>query len=205
ARGMVDRFRMRAKGGDGGNGCVSLRRSRSNRHGMPDGGNGGKGGDVILECSRSIWDFSGLQHHMRGGRGGNGVSKNQIGTRGSDKIAQVPVGTQPSLTVLMNLFIGDEEFWEDEDENSELAYPGTEETTSRGECRESANIDDSGYSFLVVLMTIIEHLAAAAETLGLFSMSLMLLLCTIQYSGLWMSISRLSTSDASLVAIERLG
>jgi len=44
---------------------------------------------------------------MRGGRGGNGVSKNQIGTRGSDKIAQVPVGTvihlvegeQPSLTV----------------------------------------------------------------------------------------------------------
>lgn len=107
ARGMVDKFRMRAKGGDGGNGCVSLRRSRSNRQGRPDGGNGGKGGDVILECSRSIWDFSGLQHHMRGGRGGNGVSKNQIGTRGSDKIAQVPVGTvihlvegeQPSLLV----------------------------------------------------------------------------------------------------------
>jgi hypothetical protein len=37
ARGMVDKFRMRAKGGDGGNGCVSLRRSRSNRQGMPDG------------------------------------------------------------------------------------------------------------------------------------------------------------------------
>uniref|UniRef100_A0A0A9EQD2 OBG-type G domain-containing protein n=1 Tax=Arundo donax TaxID=35708 RepID=A0A0A9EQD2_ARUDO len=30
---------------------------------------------------------------MKAGRGGNGVSKNQIGTRGSDKIAQVPVGT----------------------------------------------------------------------------------------------------------------
>ncbi|KAG2616055.1 hypothetical protein PVAP13_3NG108628 [Panicum virgatum] len=107
ARGMVDKFRMRAKGGDGGNGCVSLRRSKSDRQGRPDGGNGGKGGDVILECSRSIWDFSGLQHHMRGGRGGNGVSKNQIGTRGSDKIAQVPVGTvihlvegeQPSFAV----------------------------------------------------------------------------------------------------------
>ena len=28
------------------------------------GGNGGRGGDVILECSRSVWDFSGLQHHM---------------------------------------------------------------------------------------------------------------------------------------------
>ncbi|RLN30062.1 putative GTP-binding protein OBGM, mitochondrial [Panicum miliaceum] len=71
ARGMVDKFRMRAKGGDDGNGCISLRRSRSDRQGRPDGGNGGKGGDVILECSWSIWDFSGLQHHM---------------------IAQVPVG-----------------------------------------------------------------------------------------------------------------
>uniref|UniRef100_A0A804NJB2 Uncharacterized protein n=1 Tax=Zea mays TaxID=4577 RepID=A0A804NJB2_MAIZE len=97
ARGMVDRFRMRAKGGDGGNGCVSLRRSRSNRQGMPDGGSGGKGGDVILECSRSIWDFSGLQHHMRGGRGGNGVSKNQIGTRGT--VIHLVEGEQPSLTV----------------------------------------------------------------------------------------------------------
>lgn len=28
------------------------------------GGNGGRGGDVILECSASIWDFSGLQHHV---------------------------------------------------------------------------------------------------------------------------------------------
>ena len=37
ARGMVDKFRMRAKGGDGGNGCVSLRRSRSSRLGKPDG------------------------------------------------------------------------------------------------------------------------------------------------------------------------
>uniref|UniRef100_A0A0E0MID4 Obg domain-containing protein n=1 Tax=Oryza punctata TaxID=4537 RepID=A0A0E0MID4_ORYPU len=107
SRGMVDRFRLRAKGGDGGNGCISLRRSRSDRQGKPDGGNGGRGGDVILECSRSVWDFSGLQHHMKASRGANGVSKNQIGTRGSDKIAQVPVGTvihlvegeQPSLTV----------------------------------------------------------------------------------------------------------
>ena len=26
------------------------------------GGNGGRGGDVILECSSAVWDFSGLQH-----------------------------------------------------------------------------------------------------------------------------------------------
>lgn len=28
------------------------------------GGNGGRGGDVILECSPRVWDFSGLQHHI---------------------------------------------------------------------------------------------------------------------------------------------
>lgn len=28
------------------------------------GGNGGRGGDVILECSPRVWDFSGLQHHL---------------------------------------------------------------------------------------------------------------------------------------------
>lgn len=28
------------------------------------GGNGGRGGDVILECSAAVWDFSNLQHHL---------------------------------------------------------------------------------------------------------------------------------------------
>ena len=32
--------------------------------GTISGGNGGKGGDVILECSPAVWDFSGLQHHL---------------------------------------------------------------------------------------------------------------------------------------------
>nr|GLL25102.1 probable GTP-binding protein OBGM, mitochondrial [Ipomoea trifida] len=58
-RRMIDRFRIWAKGGDGGNVCNSFRRSRRNRFGRPDGGNGGRGGDVILECSPAVWDFSG--------------------------------------------------------------------------------------------------------------------------------------------------
>lgn len=35
---MMDRFRLCAKGGDGGNGCSSFLRSRSDRRGRPDGG-----------------------------------------------------------------------------------------------------------------------------------------------------------------------
>lgn len=34
---MIDRFRIWAKGGDGGNGCTSIRRSRQDRRGRPDG------------------------------------------------------------------------------------------------------------------------------------------------------------------------
>ncbi|KAG8663064.1 hypothetical protein MANES_01G174332v8 [Manihot esculenta] len=58
--------------------------------GRPDGG---RGGDVILECSPAIWDLSGLHHHVNAARGGNGASKSMIGTRGEDKVVQVPIGT----------------------------------------------------------------------------------------------------------------
>ncbi|KAF3332680.1 putative GTP-binding protein OBGM [Carex littledalei] len=92
-RRMIDRFRVWAKGGEGGNGCCSFRRTRTDRRGKPDGGNGGRGGDVFVECSQAVWDFSGLQHHVNARRGGHGISKNQIGTRGSDKVFLVPVGT----------------------------------------------------------------------------------------------------------------
>ncbi|XP_010253176.1 PREDICTED: probable GTP-binding protein OBGM, mitochondrial isoform X2 [Nelumbo nucifera] len=90
---MIDRFRLWAKGGTGGNGCYSFHRSRHDRHGKPDGGNGGRGGDVILECSSAVWDFSSLQHHANANRGGHGASKNKIGSRGADKVVQVPIGT----------------------------------------------------------------------------------------------------------------
>ncbi|KAL8144235.1 hypothetical protein V2J09_017267, partial [Rumex salicifolius] len=92
-RRMIDRFRFHVKGGDGGSGCSSVRRSRTDRFGKPDGANGGRGGDVILQCTSAVWDFRGLQHHVNGFRGGHGTSKNKIGSRGEDKIVRVPVGT----------------------------------------------------------------------------------------------------------------
>ncbi|CAN8295120.1 unnamed protein product [Cochlearia groenlandica] len=90
---MRDRFTLYARGGEGGSGCSSVRRSRTNRYGKPDGGNGGRGGDVILECTHAVWDFSGLQPHVKGGKAGQGTSKNRIGNRGDDKVLQVPIGT----------------------------------------------------------------------------------------------------------------
>jgi GTP-binding protein len=46
---FADQVALRVKAGDGGHGCASVRREKFRPLGGPDGGNGGRGGDVILE------------------------------------------------------------------------------------------------------------------------------------------------------------
>lgn len=48
---MIDRFRLYAKGGGGGSGCSSSRRSRHDRHGIPDGGFS----IIIYRMSRNLY------------------------------------------------------------------------------------------------------------------------------------------------------
>ena len=48
---FVDEAEVYWKAGNGGNGCCSFRREKYLPKGGPDGGDGGKGGDVVLECS----------------------------------------------------------------------------------------------------------------------------------------------------------
>ncbi|CAA7389687.1 unnamed protein product [Spirodela intermedia] len=148
-RRMVDRLRIWAKGGEGGNGCWSTRRSRTDRHGKADGGNGGRGGDVVLESSASVWDFSNLQHHLNAKRGGNGTSKNRIGTRGADKLVQVPVGT------VIHLVDGEAPFfvenrcshslqpWEIPDAAESEASPPDQQNDCEIGCRDGASSSSS--------------------------------------------------------------
>lgn len=83
------------QGGDGGNGCVSFRREKFIPKGGPDGGDGGKGGDVILQADgqlSTLLDLTYLQH-FRAQKGSHGKGKNQTGKDGEDLIVRVPVGT----------------------------------------------------------------------------------------------------------------
>ena len=48
---FIDEAKIFVKSGDGGDGCLSFRREKYIEFGGPDGGNGGKGGDIILELS----------------------------------------------------------------------------------------------------------------------------------------------------------
>ena len=68
---FVDEARIHVKAGNGGNGCISFRRERFIPKGGPNGGDGGKGGDVILQADAqlsTLLDFS-YPQQFRAGRG----------------------------------------------------------------------------------------------------------------------------------------
>ena len=51
---FVDEARIFVQAGDGGQGCESFYRDKYMRYPRPDGGDGGKGGDVVVQATRSI-------------------------------------------------------------------------------------------------------------------------------------------------------
>jgi GTPase len=92
---FVDEVKTRVVAGNGGQGCVSFRREKYVPKGGPDGGDGGKGGDVILEASErkhTLLDFR-YRHEFRAQSGSHGKGKNQHGKSGPDLVLHVPPGT----------------------------------------------------------------------------------------------------------------
>ena len=86
---------INVKGGDGGAGCMSFRREAFVPKGGPDGGDGGRGGDVVLECDpqlSSLIDFR-FKHHFRAERGTHGQGSRKHGRDGEDLVLKVPSGT----------------------------------------------------------------------------------------------------------------
>jgi Obg family GTPase CgtA len=93
---FLDQAKIYLRSGDGGAGCVSFRREKFIEFGGPDGGNGGRGGDVIVECVdglNTLIDYR-YQQHFKAGKGTHGMGKNRTGADGKDAILRVPVGTQ---------------------------------------------------------------------------------------------------------------
>lgn len=92
---FIDEVLINIKSGDGGKGCVSFRREKYVPKGGPDGGNGGKGGDVIIEASRALSTLNDLRYkkHYSAERGQHGKGKNQHGKKGKDLVISVPEGT----------------------------------------------------------------------------------------------------------------
>ena len=93
---FLDEAKIFIKSGDGGDGCASFRREKYIEFGGPNGGDGGRGGDVIVECAEglnTLIDFR-YRQHFKAARGGHGMGKDRTGASGESVVIKVPVGTQ---------------------------------------------------------------------------------------------------------------
>lgn len=93
---FLDSAKIYVKSGDGGAGSISFRREKFIPDGGPDGGDGGRGGDIVLQCVESLntlIDFR-YQQHFRAGRGQNGMGKQRTGADGATIRLDLPLGTQ---------------------------------------------------------------------------------------------------------------
>jgi GTPase len=93
---FLDEAKVYVQSGAGGNGCVSFRREKFIEFGGPNGGDGGKGGDVVVEAVNglnTLIDYR-YQQHFKAQRGGNGMGQDRHGANGKTVVLKVPVGTQ---------------------------------------------------------------------------------------------------------------
>src|SRR4051794_23866736 len=95
SRGFVDEAQLNVKGGDGGAGCVSMRREAHVPKGGPDGGDGGKGGDIWLRADRNVASLLAFRDHphRKAKSGTHGQGHQRHGARGEDLVVLVPEGT----------------------------------------------------------------------------------------------------------------
>lgn len=93
---FLDQCKIFVKSGDGGAGSVSFRREKYVEFGGPDGGNGGRGGDIIVEAVEglnTLIDYR-YQQHFKARTGGHGMGRNRTGKSSPAITLKVPVGTQ---------------------------------------------------------------------------------------------------------------
>ena len=95
AASFVDTARITVRAGNGGNGVVSFHREKYVAAGGPDGGDGGRGGDVILEVNdhlSTLMDFR-YKRKYAAGNGMDGQGKRCSGKDGENLVIKVPRGT----------------------------------------------------------------------------------------------------------------
>ncbi len=92
---FIDRSKISVRAGDGGNGKSSFRREKFVPKGGPDGGDGGKGGDVVLEVDVNVNTLLNFRFNRRyvAENGDAGDRKKQYGRGAADCVIKVPQGT----------------------------------------------------------------------------------------------------------------
>lgn len=92
---FIDRAQIHIRSGKGGDGIVHFRKEKYVPFGGPDGGDGGKGGDIILEVEPTLNTLSNFRQKRKffAEDGENGKKQKMTGKDGKDLIIKVPPGT----------------------------------------------------------------------------------------------------------------
>ncbi|MGE4130632.1 MAG: GTPase ObgE [Bdellovibrionales bacterium] len=92
---FVDEVTIEVISGKGGEGAVSFRREAMVPRGGPDGGDGGRGGDVVVEADARLHSLLDLrfQKTYRAKDGEIGRGQNKSGKDAEDLVLKVPPGT----------------------------------------------------------------------------------------------------------------
>lgn len=92
---FFDVAKINVQGGEGGDGCMAMRREYCVEFGGPSGGNGGNGGSVYLQCDKRLNTLSLMRRkvHHKGTDGTNGRGDSRHGQKGKDCYIPVPPGT----------------------------------------------------------------------------------------------------------------
>ena len=118
---FFDEAKISVRAGDGGHGAVTFRREKFIPHGGPDGGDGGRGGDAILEVDarlNTLLHFS-RRRKFAAPSGSKGMGRNMHGKSAADLVIHVPPGTVVREAV-SHVVLGD------------LTQPGQRLTVARG-------------------------------------------------------------------------
>ena len=92
---FVDTAEIHVKAGDGGHGAVSFHREKYVASGGPDGGDGGRGGDIVLQVDDNLSTLADFRYKRKysAENGQNGGASRCCGKSASALIIRVPRGT----------------------------------------------------------------------------------------------------------------
>ena len=95
---FVDTAKITVRSGNGGNGVVSFHREKYVANGGPDGGDGGRGGNIVVEVNdhmSTLMDFR-YKRKYTAASGADGAGKRCTGRDGEDLVIRVPRGDRKS-------------------------------------------------------------------------------------------------------------
>ena len=92
---FIDTAEILVRSGTGGNGSVHFRKEKYVPRGGPDGGDGGRGGDVILQVKDTLNTLYFFRHNTRfiADNGKAGAKQKMSGRGAKDLVISVPPGT----------------------------------------------------------------------------------------------------------------